>query len=44
MQLNKEEGGICKIGVYASPLATWPIMMRRREWGCLGNDALEEEN
>ena len=43
MQLNKREGVFVKLGELGGSLS-WPAMMMRGEWGCLGNDILEEKN
>ena len=41
MQLNKGEGVFVKWEGEVTLLATWPVVMKRKEWGCLGNDNLE---
>jgi len=38
MQINKGEGVFVKLEGCDVSLATWLVMMRRREWKCLGND------
>ena len=40
-QKCKREGVFVKWEGEVTLMATWPIMMGRREWGCLGNDNLE---